>query len=133
VKARTGLKVRGIEFSLLQRCGAHIASGTDLEEAEAVGRIAVEKAAAGASGYMVAIARGTGPDGGYAPEYVLIPLEETANRERKVPREWINAAGNQVTQAFIDYVCPLIQGEPERLYENSLPRYARLKKILARN
>ena len=55
-----------------------------------------------------------------------------ANFEKKVPAEWINAEGNGVTKAFIDYALPLIQGEPERPTEHSLPRYARLKKVLAK-
>ena len=53
-----------------------------------------------------------------------------ANFEKKVPREWINEAGNGVTQDFIDYVLPLIQGETDAPKENSLPRFARLKKVL---
>jgi hypothetical protein len=62
----------------------------------------------------------------------LLPLSEVANYEKKVPMEWINADHNFVTQDFIDYVLPLIQGEPERVVEDSLPRYAKLKKILAK-
>ena len=54
-----------------------------------------------------------------------------ANYEKKVPVAWINKDGNNVTQEFIDYALPLIQGEPERATEQSLPRYARLKKVLA--
>ena len=49
-----------------------------------------------------------------------------------MPRSWINEAGNQVTDAFIDYVLPLIQGEPKLPLECSLPRYARLKKVFAK-
>ena len=50
--------------------------------------------------------------------------------EKKVPRAWINEAGNGVTQEFIDYVLPLIQGETDAPKENALPRFARLKKVL---
>ena len=53
-----------------------------------------------------------------------------ANFEKKVPREWINEAGNGVTHDFIDYVLPLIQGESDTPKENGLPRFAHLKKIL---
>jgi len=53
-----------------------------------------------------------------------------ANFEKKVPREWINEAGNGVKQEFIDYVLPLIQGEANGPKENALPRFARLKKVL---
>ena len=55
-----------------------------------------------------------------------------ANTEKKVPLEWINAAGNGVEQPFIDYVLPLIQGEPNLPKEDSLPRFAKLKKVLAK-
>ena len=59
-------------------------------------------------------------------------LSLAANAEKKVPREWINSTGNNVEQPFIDYVLPLIQGEPQLHYEQGLPRFARLKKILAK-
>ena len=53
-----------------------------------------------------------------------------ANFEKKVPREWINEAGNGIEKPFIDYVLPLIQGELETPKENALPRFAHLKKVL---
>ena len=131
LKERTGAKVRGIELSLLQRCGAHLASETDLNEAVEAGRLAVEAAVAGETGKMVAFERND-VDGKYVCEMTLIPLESVANLEKKVPREWINDEGNNVKQEFIDYALPLIQGQPERPTEHSLPRYARLKKVLAK-
>ena len=69
-------------------------------------------------------------EGGYTCQTSLEPLEIVANAEKKVPREWINAVGNGVEQPFIDYVLPLIQGVPRAPQEHSLPRYARLKKVL---
>ena len=71
-------------------------------------------------------------DGKYHCKMVLLPLSSVANFEKKVPVEWINAEGNGLKHEFIDYVLPLIQGEPELPLENSLPRYARLKKVLAK-
>ncbi|MBR6322400.1 MAG: 6-phosphofructokinase, partial [Lachnospiraceae bacterium] len=130
LKQRTGSKVRGIELSLLQRCGAHLASGTDLREAELAGRAAVEAAVSGKTDYMVAFK--CSRDAGYQCKTELLPLSEVANFEKKVPLEWINETHNGVTQAFIDYALPLIQGAPERPTEQSLPRYAKLKKILAK-
>ena len=130
LKARTGAKVRGIELSLLQRCGAHLASLTDVQEAELAGRCAVESAVAGKTDYMVAFKR-VSKDGEYCCETELLPLDKVANYEKKVPLEWINPAHNGVTKDFIDYALPLIQGIPERPTECSLPRYARLKKVLA--
>ncbi len=126
-----GVKVRGIELSLLQRCGAHLASANDVKEAELAGRVAVESAVAGKTDYMVAFKR-VMQDGQYTCETELLPLAEVANYEKKVPLEWINADRNGVTKDFIDYALPLIQGQPERPTECSLPRYARLKKVLAK-
>ena len=130
VKARMDVKTRPIELSLLQRCGAHLASGTDVYEAELAGRVAVESAIAGETGKMVAFERAE-ENGAYVCKTKLIPLTAVANAEKKVPLEWINPEGNFVTDEFIDYALPLIQGQPERPTEHSLPRYARLKKIRA--
>ena len=126
-----GVKVRGIELSLLQRCGAHLASAADVQEAEMAGRVAVESAVAGKTDFMVAFKR-VMKDGAYSCETELLPLAQVANYEKKVPLEWINAERNGVTQDFIDYALPLIQGAPERPTECSLPRYAKLKKVLAK-
>ena len=130
VKNHTGAKVRGIELSLLQRCGAHLASATDIEEARMAGQVAVEKAIAGETGYMVAFERQM-EDGKYSCAYRLLPLESVANYEKKVPLEWINEQHNGLKEEFISYVLPLIQGEANVPKQGSLPRYARLKKVLA--
>ena len=71
-------------------------------------------------------------DGAYHCKMVLLPLSSVANYEKKVPQEWINEEGNGLKREFIDYVLPLIQGEPELSLVDSLPRYARLKKVLAK-
>ena len=131
LKKRTGAKVRGIELSLLQRCGAHLASKVDVEEAEMAGRVAVESAVSGETDKMVAFKR-VMVNGEYTCEPMLLNLSDVANFEKKVPLEWINAEGNGVTSEFIDYALPLIQGTPERPTEYSLPRYAKLKKVLAK-
>ena len=130
VKNHTGAKVRGIELSLLQRCGAHLASATDVEEACMAGQVAVEKAIAGETGYMVAFERQM-ENGKYTCAYRLLPLESVANYEKKVPMEWINEQHNGLKDEFISYVLPLIQGEANVPKEDSLPRYAKLKKVLA--
>ena len=130
IKEREHAKVRGIELSLLQRAGAHLASQTDIDEAFAAGKMAVEAALSGETGKMVAFER-VMMDGQYTCRMKLIPLSDVANYEKKVPVEWIVPEGNNVTQDFIDYALPLIQGVPEIPLENGLPRYARLKKVLA--
>ena len=131
VKKHTGAKVRGIELSLLQRCGAHLASATDIEEARRSGEEAVLQAVKGVTGKMVAFERET-VNGEYACKLTLLPLTEVANYEKKVPLSWINDTHNGLKQEFIDYVLPLIQGEPELPRVDSLPRYAKLKKVLAK-
>ena len=131
VKERTGAKVRGIELSLLQRCGAHVASRTDIDESFLAGKTAVEAAVAGETDKMVGF-ECSREGGKYVCQTKLFNLSEVANFEKKVPLEWINAEHNGVTQAFIDYALPLIQGDAKAPTENSLPRFARLKKVLAK-
>jgi len=131
VKEKTGAKVRGIELSLLQRAAAHLASQTDIDEAFLAGKTAVESAVAGETGKMVAFERDMS-SGSYVCKTMLLPLEKVANFEKGLPLEWITPEGNQITKEFIDYALPLIQGEPQRKLQDSLPRFAQLKKVLAK-
>ena len=130
VKERTGAKVRGIELSLLQRCGAHLASQTDIEESFMAGKAAVENAVAGITDKMVAFGREY-VNGRYSCKTKLLNLTDAANYEKKVPLEWINDAHNGIKHAFVDYALPLIQGETQLPKVDSLPRFAKLKKVLA--
>lgn len=123
-------KIRGIEFSLLQRCAAHCASGRDVEEAFMAGKAAVESAVSGITDKMVAFERDTDENGEYICRTKLVDLANTANTEKKIPLEWINAEGNGVTKDYIDYVLPLVQGENSMSYEMGLPRFAKLRKIV---
>jgi len=131
VKSETGAKVRGIELSLLQRCGSHLASQTDIDESFMSGKAAVENAVAGLTDKMVGFERVI-EDGKYVCKTKLFNLTDVANTEKKVPLEWINAEHNGVTQAFVDYALPLIQGETKQKKENGLPRFAKLKKVIAK-
>ncbi len=132
VKGRLGsVKIRGIELSLLQRCAAHCASETDVQESYLAGRSAVEFAANGITDKMVGFRRSFDEDGKYQCQIDLVDLDKVANTEKKVPRDWINPEGNMVTKPCIDYILPLIQGSPALVYENGLNRFARLKKIRA--
>ncbi|NCE64580.1 6-phosphofructokinase [Pseudoflavonifractor sp. 524-17] len=130
VKMETGTKVRSIELSLLQRCASHVASQTDIDEAFQAGKAAVEAAVSGVTDKMVAF-KCSRENGVYHCDTVLESLDIVANFEKKVPREWINAKGNGVKQAFLDYVLPLIQGDPAIVRQDGLPRFAKLKKVLA--
>ena len=130
VKAATGAKVRGIELSLLQRCAAHCASKTDVEEAFNSGKVAVESAVAGETGKMVGFR--CERKNGYVCHYELFDLEKVANYEKKVPLEWITSDNAFVTSAFVDYCTPLIEGETMPEFEDGLPRFAKLKKVFAK-
>ena len=130
VKNELGCKVRGIELSLLQRCAAHCASKTDVDESYMAGKAAVENAVAGKTDYMPGF-QCTRDENGYKCEIALLPLSEVANTEKKVPRDWINEEGNGVNEKFIEYAMPLINGENVGPKVNGLPRFANLKKIKA--
>ncbi|MBQ3253317.1 MAG: 6-phosphofructokinase [Acholeplasmatales bacterium] len=128
LKDRLNVKVRPIEFSLLQRCAQHLASAVDVEEAFQAGREAVKAACAGVTDYMIGFKR-VMVDGKYTCEYVKIPLSDVANNEKKVPLEWITPDGTGLTQDYIDYALPLIQGDCKAPLEDGLPRFANLKKV----
>ena len=129
VKEKLGVKVRGIELSLLQRCAAHCASQTDIDESFLAGQTAVNSAVAGETDKMVAFE--CSREGGYSCKTKLLNLSDVANYEKKVPVEWINERGNNVSDEFVKYALPLIQGETQMKKENGLPRFAKLAKIVA--
>ena len=131
IKAKTGFKTRGIELSLMQRCGAHLASRNDVEEAFNAGAFAVKSACEGETVKMVIFKREKDENGNYVCKNVLMPLELAANTEKKVPLEWIINDGTYVSDEFIEYALPLIQGDAKAPLENGLPRFARLKKVYA--
>ncbi|MCL2747697.1 MAG: 6-phosphofructokinase [Oscillospiraceae bacterium] len=129
VKGATGAKVRGIELSLLQRCAAHCASATDIEESYRAGEAAVRFAAEGLTDKMVGFKR-VMDNGAYRCDIELLDLEKVANTEKKVPRAWINEEGNGILQPYLEYARPLIQGETALPFKNGLPQFARLKKVM---
>ena len=125
VKDKLGVKVRSVELSVLQRCASHIASDTDLAESEAVGAAAVAAAVKGVTGKMMAFKRVSQDP--YKVEIVPVDAHLVANGERNFPVEWINADKNNVTDEAVKYFLPLIEGEPELLIKNGLPRHLKLK------
>lgn len=127
IKEKTGYKTRGIELSLMQRCGAHLASKTDVEETFEAGKRAVRAAVGGETDKMVCYERKAGDK--YEIEYKLLPLELAANTEKTVPLEWITDNGTNISDEYVKYALPLIQGEAKAPLEDSLPRFARLKKV----
>lgn len=128
IKEKTGFKTRGIELSLMQRCGAHLASKVDVEETFEAGRQAVKAAVSGETDKMVCYERQQGET--YACEYRLLPLELAANTEKTVPMEWITENGTYISDEYVKYALPLIQGDCKAPLEDGLPRFARLKKVL---
>ncbi len=130
VKQRMHVKVRGIELNLLQRCAAHLASQTDITEAYRAGAAAVKAAVSGMTDRMVIFQRQY-QEGNYFCRIGFLPLEEVANKEKKIPLDWIKADGTGLELPFLEYVLPLVQGEPELPLEESLPRFAQLKKVRA--
>lgn len=118
VRKKIGCKVRSVELNILQRCAAHIASVTDTEEAYACGAAAVRAAMDGATGQVVCMHRTPGE---YAVEYRLSPVDQIADQVKYVPRSWINAEGNDITDEALSYIAPLVQGEPSILTKNGLP------------
>lgn len=122
------IKVRPIEFSLLQRCAAHIASGVDVEEAFMAGVMAVKYAVSGETDKMIVFNRQEGKE--YKISYDLLNVNRAANAEKKIPRSWISEDGTGVTKDFINYALPLIQGDIKYPLEDGLPRFAKLKKVL---
>ena len=95
------------------------------------GKAAVENAVAGITDKMVGFER-TYENGQYVCKTKLLGLTDVANTEKKVPLEWITPSHDGVTKDFIDYALPLIQGEPKLPKQDSLPRFAKLKKVLAK-
>ena len=130
LKNETGAKVRGIELSLLQRCAAHCASQTDVDESFMAGKAAVDNAVAGVTDKMVGFARRY-VDGKYVCDVKLFDLTSVANTEKKVPLSWITPTHDGVTKDFVDYALPLIQGQPEMTMEDGLPKFVTLKKVKA--
>ena len=120
-----GLKCKAVELNILQRCAAHCASDTDIEESFTAGRQAVKKAVEGETDKMIAFRRKPGET--YEIDYVAEPLSSAANAEKRIPAEWITADGTNLTDDFVAYALPLINGEPKRRLKNGLPVYAKLK------
>ena len=116
-----GCKTRAVEFSTLQRSAAHLASRVDVNEAFMVGGAAVKAADEGDSGKMVVIDRVS--DDPYQCATGIYDVHKIANGEKMVPREWITKDGTYVTEEFIDYVRPLIQGDSPSVMVDGIPRH----------
>ena len=130
-----------MEVNVLQRCAAHLASKTDLDEAFTLGQKAVALSEEGVTASMVTMRRISDAPYEIAYEHAEIRHianeaksiagvaltqqagRSIANEAKSIPREWINDAGNDVTQPLIDYLSPLILGEVPVKYESGIPVY----------
>ncbi len=121
VQKELGCKTRAVELSTLQRAAAHLASKIDVDEAFNVGGACVKAADEGRTGVMVVIVRVS--DDPYQSTTDVNDVHRIANDEKVVPRNWINKSGNYVTEEFLDYVRPLIQGQYSPMMVEGLPRH----------
>ena len=125
VKQDLGYKYHWAVADYLQRAARHLASKTDVEQAYAVGKKAVELALAGNNAMMPAIKRIS--DSPYEWRIEAAPLAEVANKEKYMPRDFIREDGFGITASCRRYLSPLIQGEDFPPFENGLPMVAKLK------
>jgi 6-phosphofructokinase len=125
VKERLGYKYHWAVADYLQRAARHIASKTDVEQAYAVGKKAVELALSGKNAVMPAITRTSNQP--YRWEVGVANLADVANVEKKMPQEFITGDGFGITRACREYLLPLIAGEDYPPYKDGLPQYVRLK------
>ena len=124
VRRRIGCKVRSIELNLMQRCASHISSATDIQESRMLGMTACHCALEGKSGLMASVERIS--DEPYRVRFTAVPVSQVSNREKKVPEDYMNQAGNDVTDKMMAYLKPLIQGESQVIYQNGIPCHIRL-------
>ena len=113
VRSRLGVKARSVELNVSQRCSVSMMSATDQMEAVTAGNFGVQAALNGETGKMVSFLRETGTDGSYSMKCSLEDVNAICNEEKTVPADWITADGSDVTQDFLDYASPLIQGTVE--------------------
>ena len=130
VREAHGYKYHWAVADYLQRSARHIASRVDVEQAYAVGKAAVELALKGVNAVMPTIVRRS--DRPYRWSLGHVPLGEVANKEKKLPREYIREDGFGITAACRRYLEPLIAGEAYPPYRNGLPDYVRIKGVAVR-
>lgn len=122
VRDRLGVKARSVELNVSQRCSASLISATDQKEAVSAGRFGVQAALNGETGKMVSFVRRQAEDGSYQMECGLEDVNLICNEEKEVPAEWITENGSDVSEEFIKYVTPLVQGSVNvPLGEDGLP------------
>jgi ATP-dependent phosphofructokinase / diphosphate-dependent phosphofructokinase len=130
IKEGLGYKCHWAVADYLQRAARHLASKTDLDQAYALGKAAVDMALAGQNAVMPAIRRVA--DRPYRWKIVAAPLDKVANAEKKLPRDFITSDGFGITAKARRYLAPLIKGEAPPPFRDGLPRYVRLRNVAVR-
>ena len=128
ISTKLGLKYHWAVCDYLQRAARHIASKTDVDQAYALGKAAVELALKGKNAVMPIIVRKPGKKYGW--KISSVALSKVANVEKMMPRSYITKDGFNITKKCRDYLEPLIQGEAYPPYKKGLPAYVTLKQIL---
>ena len=128
VRVKLGYKYHWAVCDYLQRAARHIASKTDVEQAYALGKAAVEYALEGKNAIMPIVVRNEGDE--YSWKIDSVDLAKVANVEKFVPRDFITSDGFGITKKCREYLEPLIQGEDYPPYKNGLPDYVKLQNIL---
>ena len=121
VRAKVGVKVRSVELNVSQRCSSGYLSGTDLEEAAGAGSYAVQRALCGETGQMVTFIRQSSRP--YVLSYGTADVNQICNLEKTVPTEWITKDGSDISNDFVDYAAPLIQGAAVIPQKDGLPMF----------
>ena len=127
VKDRLGYKYHWAVADYLQRAARHIASKTDVAQAYALGKAAVELALKGHNSIMPTIDRVS--DRPYKWKIGMAKLADVANKEKKMPKSFISSDGFGITDSCRRYLMPLIAGEDYPPFKNGLPDYVRLKNV----
>jgi 6-phosphofructokinase 1 len=130
VREALGYKFHWAVADYLQRAARHIAARVDVEQAYAVGKAAVELAVKGVNAVMPTIVRKAAKP--YKWTIGHVPLDQVANQEKKVPREFVTEDGFGITEACRRYLEPLIAGEDYPPYKNGLPDYVKIKGVLVK-
>lgn len=121
IAQEVGCKTRSVELSTLQRAASHLVSRVDILEAYQVGGAAVKAADEGDTGKMVVLERIS--DDPYQCGTELKDVHKIANDEKVVPRDWVNKEGTYVTDDFMTYIRPLIQGDVSPVMVDGIPRH----------
>lgn len=121
VREKFQIKVRSVELNVSQRCSSMLVSRTDIEEAALAGSFGVQAALSGNTGCMVAFERDSSHP--YQMHCALHDVTRICNQEKNFPTEWITKNGTDVSDEFLDYVTPLVQGEVEHVMENGIPKF----------